>query len=275
MLDRTLTLGHAGALAIRDGFLAYQRERSRITARARGRFERREWAQGQADARERLDVRERLVYETVGAVRAELGGAAHDHDVWRGMKERYHAEVELRADAEIALSFFNSVTRRVLAPVGTDPAIEFLAADRPPAREGPVPVYRTFRREVTTARLLENLLRAYALSVPYEDLQRDVRFAATELDAHLRELADGQPIDSLEMARPVFFRGKGAYLVGRLRRGRYVTPLVLALVRRCRRRARRDPLQAGGGLHEADAVARALEGVRRTTSRTTTCSPRR
>ena len=230
MPHRTLALAHAAAVAIRDGFLAYQDERARITARARGRFECREWKLGQADARERLDVRERLVYETVGAVRAELGGAAHDKDVWHRMKERYGAEVEPRPDAEVALSFFNSVTRRVFATVGVDPAIEFLAADRPPPREGPVPLYRTFRREVTTARLLETVLRAYAFAAPFENLQRDVRLAATELDAQLRELADGQPIDCAEMARAVFFRGKGAYLVGRLRRGRHLTPLVLALV---------------------------------------------
>jgi isocitrate dehydrogenase kinase/phosphatase len=229
MLARSLAVAHAAALAIRDGFCAYQDERARITARARGRFERREWAEGQADARARLDVRERLVYETVGVVRAELGGAAHDREIWHRMKERYEAEIEARPDAEIALSFFNSVTRRVFATVGVDPAIEFLAAERPPPREGPVPVHRTFRREVTTERLLESVLRAYAFAVPYQDLARDVRLAATELDAQLRELPDRQPVDALEMARPVFYRGKGAYLVGRLRRGRYVTPVVLAL----------------------------------------------
>jgi isocitrate dehydrogenase kinase/phosphatase len=230
MPDRTLALAHAGATAIRDGFLAYQAERARITARARGRFERREWAQGQDDARERLDVRERRVYETVGAVRAELGGAANERAIWLRMKDLYAAEVEPRPDVEIGLSFFNSVRRRVVSTRGVEPGIEFLAADRPPPREGPLPLYRTFRREVTTARLLENVLRVYAFQAPYEDLPRDVRLAATELDAELRELADGQPVDQLEMALPVFFRGKGAYLVGRLRRGRHVTPLVLALV---------------------------------------------
>jgi isocitrate dehydrogenase kinase/phosphatase len=230
MPQRSIALAHAAAVAIRDGFVAFQEERARITARARGRFERREWAEGQADARERLDVRERLVYETVGAVRAELGGAVSDHPIWQRMKERYAAELEPRPDVEIGLSFFNSVTRRVLATAGVDAAVEFLAADRPPPREGPVPVYRTFRREVTTARLLESVLRAHAFAAPYEDLARDVRIASTELDAQLRELADGQPIEALELARPVFFRGKGAYLVGRLRRGRFVTPLVLALV---------------------------------------------
>ena len=230
MADRTTALAHAGAVAIRDGFLAYQDERARITARARGRFERREWRDGQADARERLDLRDRMVYETVGALRAELGGAVHERELWHRMKERYEAEVESRPDGEIGQSFFNSVTRRVFSTVGVDPAIEFLAADRAPPRESGTPVWRTFRREVTSARLLETVLSAYAFTVPFEDLSRDVRIAATELDAHLRELADGQPIESVEIARPPFFRGKGAYLVGRIRRGRYTTPIVLALV---------------------------------------------
>ncbi len=230
MGERLASLAHAGATAIRSGLEGYVDERARITARAAARFEARDWAGGQRDALERLDLRDRVVYETVGIVRAELGGAARDRAIWIAMKDRYEAEVEARPDVEIALSFFNSVTRRVFATVGVDPAIEFLAADRPPPREGPTPVHRTFPREVTTGKLLEKILRAYAFSVPYEDLRRDAALAAIELDAHLRDLSDGQPIQSVEMARPVFFRGKGAYLVGRLRRGRHITPLVLALV---------------------------------------------
>jgi isocitrate dehydrogenase kinase/phosphatase len=136
--------------------------------------------------------------------------------------------VQGRSDFEIAGSFFNSVTRRVFATVGVDPTIEFLAADAPLPRELE-PQHRSFPREVTTEALLTRILRAYAFAVPYEDLARDARLAAIELDAHLRGLDDGQPIESVEMAKVVFFRGKGAYLVGRIRRGRFTTPLVLAL----------------------------------------------
>jgi isocitrate dehydrogenase kinase/phosphatase len=229
MGEERAALAHAGAQAIRVGFETYVGERARITRRARGRFEARDWPGAQSDARERLDLRDRVVHEIVGVVRAELGGAAQERAVWQRMKDRYEAEVESRADFEIARSFFNSVTRRLFATVGVDPTIEFLAADAPPPREL-APVHRTFPREVTTEALLTRILEAYAFSVPYDDLGRDARLAATELDAHLRELDDGQPIESVEMARPVFFRGKGAYLVGRLRRGRYSTPLVLALV---------------------------------------------
>ena len=230
MSSRLAALAHAGADAIRDGFVGYRRERETITARARGRFEARDWAAGQRDALERLEVRDRFLHATIGGVRAELGSAIHEKDLWHAMKERYEAEIGGRPDAEVGLSFFNSVTRRVFATVGVDRAIEFLAADRPPPSEGGEPLFRSFPREVTTARLLETILRAYAFACPYEDLARDARLAATELDAELRELPDGQPLEADEVLRPVFFRGKGAYLVGRIRRGRFTTPLVLALV---------------------------------------------
>jgi isocitrate dehydrogenase kinase/phosphatase len=230
MSNALTALARTGATAIRTGFEAYHDERARITARARARFEARDWVEGQRDARERLDLRDRVLNETVGAIRAELGGDAHDRGLWHRMKEFYGPEVEGRPDPEIALTFFNSVTRRVFGTAGVDPSIEFLAADLPPPGPGAEPLHRGFRREVTTEALLRTLLRAYAFSVPYEDLSRDARLAAIELDAHLRELDDGQPIDSIEMARPVFFRGKGAYLAGRIRRGRFTTPLVLALV---------------------------------------------
>jgi isocitrate dehydrogenase kinase/phosphatase len=229
MPDLGADLARAGTEALRAGFDAFFTERARITARARARFEARQWAEGQADARARLDLRERVVNETVGTVRAELGGAAHDRDVWRRVKERYLAAVEGGLAPEIALTFFNSVTRRVFATAGVDAGIEFLAMDVPAPRSSTFPL-RTFRREVTTRALLHRILEAYAFAVPYEDLDRDARLAAIELDAQLRELRDGQPIEAVELAAPVFFRGKGAYLAGRLRRGRFTTPIVLPLV---------------------------------------------
>ncbi|HYG67408.1 MAG TPA: bifunctional isocitrate dehydrogenase kinase/phosphatase [Anaeromyxobacteraceae bacterium] len=230
MRDPRADLARDGTDAIRLGFETYLAERSRITRRARSRFEARDWEGAQRDARERLDLRDRLVHETVGRVRAELGAAVHDRATWVRMKERYEQVTEDRPDREIGQSFFNSVTRRVFATVGVDPTIEFLAQDVAPPREGPIPLYRTFPRRASTELLLRDLLDAYAFQVPYDGLDEDVRLAAIELDAHLRTLEDRQPIERVEMAKEVFFRGKGAYLVGRLRRGAHTTPLVLALV---------------------------------------------
>jgi len=217
----------AAARDILDRYDAFTQERKAITRRARPRFESRDWAGGQRDARERLDLRDQAVHETVGVCRAELAGAAREREVWLALRERYDAEVESRPDAEIARSFYNSVSRRVLGTVGVAAGIEFLEGPRPGLG---TPRLRRFPREVTTEALLRRVLESYAFAVPYQDLGRDVRIAAVELEAHLRELADAQPVEAVEMAEPVFYRGKGAYLVGRLRRGRHTTPVCFALV---------------------------------------------
>lgn len=229
MGERRAARARACAGAVREGFEAYLAERARITARAEGRFERREWAAGQEDARERLDLRERVVQATVAAV-AGLDPAAGERAMWRGAKERYAAEVEGHPAAELGRSFFNSIGRRVLGTVGVEPGVEFLGIEPPPPSEGAEPVFRTFVRGGSSARLVEEILRAPRLAAPWEDLGRDVRLAASELDAHLRERPEGAPLDRIEVAAPVFYRGKGAYLVGRIRRGGRATPLVLAVL---------------------------------------------
>ena len=266
MSDPRLTLVRAAARDVVDRFEAFSRERGDITRRARARFEARDWAGGQRDARRRLDLRDHALHETVGVCRAELGGAARDREVWLALRERYDAEVESRPDAEIARSFFNSVSRRVLGTVGVAAGIEFLEGPRPGLG---TPRLRRFPREPTTEALLRRVLEAYAFAAPYQDLARDVRIAAVELDAHLRELPDAQPVEAMEVAEPVFFRGKGAYLVGRLRRGRQTTPLVPgAGTRAGRGGARRRPLHRGRRQHRVQLHALVLPR-RRGRARTT------
>jgi isocitrate dehydrogenase kinase/phosphatase len=229
MVGRDGALARDGADAIREAFGAYAAERAGITARARGRFAGREWVEGQQDARERLDLRDRALAAALERVRGVLGACAGDRSLWRRVKDRYAGDVAGSGAEEVALTFFNSVCRRALGTIGVLPEVEFLARDRPPPEEGPSPPVLAHAPGAATSQLLASILRAAPLDAAWEDLDSDARLAATELDAHLREAPDGAPIERVEMAGPVFYRGKGAYLVGRIwRRGR-AAPLVLAL----------------------------------------------
>ena len=68
--------------------------------------------------------------------------------------------------------------------------------------------------------------RAQPLASQFGDIERDVERAATEIQAELDEIWDGY-IDSIDILRPVFYRNKGAYLVGRLRWLNRVNPVIL------------------------------------------------
>jgi isocitrate dehydrogenase kinase/phosphatase len=228
-LETHAELAEWGAAAVRESFVAYQAEFRRSTRRARQRFEARDWRGAQRDALERLDLRPRCIAGAVDELRGVLGDAASSPELRRCMKEAYARHLADRPDQELARTFFNSVTRRIFGTVGVDPSAEFVAVEAAPSAAGGPPLFATYPRQATTEALVAAILRDFSFSVPYCDLADDARLAAAEVDAQLR--AEGAPpFDAVEVLKPVFFRGKGAYLVGRIRRGAAVSPIILSLL---------------------------------------------
>ena len=108
------------ARTVGDLYFAFRERFDAVTARAPARFLGKEWGAAQSDASERLTLYKAHVDQAVGAIRARAGDLPRG-DLWRETKERYARMLDGRRDAEIAATFFNSVTRRVRATVGVDP----------------------------------------------------------------------------------------------------------------------------------------------------------
>ena len=77
--------------------------------------------------------------------------------------------------------------------------------------------------------MIEAILTDFRFAALYEDIRRDARLAAIEVERHLKERGLLEATDRAEVVKAVFYRGKGAYLVGRMWAGLTVVPLVLAL----------------------------------------------
>ncbi|MBP1727550.1 MAG: aceK [Deltaproteobacteria bacterium] len=227
---------HVGAHRIRQCLDTYQRRFKEITSRARLRFEECDWPGMQADAAERLELYRDVVDRVVDELRQLFLVHIQNRSLWAEMRELYAAMIEAREDREIAETFFNSITRRIFATVGVDPGIEFLSplvestTSRPGRR-----TWRTYSFAPPGAASIRQLLVDYAFRVDYENLDRDVRYAAEELDACLRRTLREQAGEArIEMLPWVFYRGKGAYLVGRMVVGERVSSVVLALLNTAR-----------------------------------------
>jgi isocitrate dehydrogenase kinase/phosphatase len=224
-------LARWGAASVRESFAAYQSEFKHVTRRGRLRFEARDWKNAQADALARLEVRPRWIARAASELRGVLGEAASDPLLRELMKAQYERDLSDRPDPELAKTFYNSVTRRIFGTVGVNARAEFVATDvetRP--APGGAPLHRVYHRGESTEALVRAILEDQAFAVPYFDLDGDARLAAAEIDAWLRAGDDPEPLDAIEMLRPVFYRGKGAYLVGRLRRGEKLSPFILPLL---------------------------------------------
>ena len=146
-------------------------------------------------------------------MKAVYSGLIDDHDNW-----------------ELAETFFNSITRRIFDTVGVDPRIEFVATDFdiPPTRSQ-VLVYRTHERTESAEALIEAILEGYQFQAPFQDFERDVKVVAAALRNHLSTLAALRFVEHTEMIESAFYRGMGAYLVGRMFSGSHLIPFALAL----------------------------------------------
>jgi isocitrate dehydrogenase kinase/phosphatase len=227
---------HAGlarwaAASVKESYYSFQAEFRHITRRAKLRFESRDWRGAHQDALERLDLHPRWIARAVDELRGVLGTAASNPLLREHLKANYARELTTLPDPELARTFFNSITRRIFGTVGVDPRAEFVASDPvAPVEPGGSKNYETYPRREGTADIMRSLLTDYAFATPYRDQAGDAELVAATVDAFVSSTDDGRPLDAIEMLKPVFYRGKGAYLVGRLRRGESLSPFILALL---------------------------------------------
>lgn len=208
----------------------YRKEFKEITRESRVWFERRDWFAARDGLNHRSQLYSDLIYELVSALRVKMGAHYLDRSMWRAMKEIFARKIANRADEELSETFFNSVTREVFKTTGLDRELEFIWLDNtllPSGEESNILV--SWYPTMSLGRLFENVLRSCGFSAPWADLEGDAQRVAERIEAHLVERAGMAEIDVIELLEPILYRSKGAYLVGRIRRGHRFVPLVLAL----------------------------------------------
>jgi isocitrate dehydrogenase kinase/phosphatase len=219
--------------AIIDGYRTYRTYFQAITARAMDRFVQADWAGMQADALERLEAYQRVLQEVVDALSADLGAYAADRELWAAARTAAAADFEGVSDPELAETFFNSVARRMANIIGVDARLEFL---RPAARPLPVPdAGRDYRAFPVAGRsreaLFSALLEASWFQPHFRDRQRDARRLARHVGPRWDKGPPSAAIARIEMLPAPFFRGMGAYLIGRaVTAAGALRPLALALI---------------------------------------------
>ncbi len=230
-----MELAETGAQAIQDGFVNYRVRFKDITGRAKRRFEQRDWHGMHADAVDRLTLYQLVVEDVAARVRQELGERANHKPTWQRMKGEYANWIPNRDDFELAETFFNSISRRILNTVGVNSNIEFLEGDfdAPQLLDQQHGFCRRFAYEDTLTDLVRDILRFYHFDAWYLDFEWDVQGVVREIERAAQNRLGTTEFDAIEMLEPVFYRGQGAYLLGQVRKdtlygGRFF-PLVLAL----------------------------------------------
>ncbi|MCA9973700.1 MAG: bifunctional isocitrate dehydrogenase kinase/phosphatase [Anaerolineales bacterium] len=223
-------LANLAAGAILQAFDFYQTSFKEITQRARTRFAQQDWPGAQRDAAERLDLYTRIVNEVVAELRELLDHRVEQKLVWVSMKAVYSGQISRRDDRELAETFYNSITRRIFATVGVDSDIEFVDTDFDMPAAGQQVICRKYGRAESITSLVASILADLDFGTPFEDAERDARLVADAIAQRLKAIGALRLINRTEIVDSVFYRGRAAYLVGRMFSGIQTIPLVLAFL---------------------------------------------
>ncbi len=223
------------AQAIVEGFDRHYRLFSAAARAAKSRFEQADW-QRQLDAqRDRIAFYDLRVDEAVERLNTEFRATELPASTWHQVKLHAIGLLIDHHQPELAETFFNSVTTKILDRrdfrndfIFVRPALstDYIESDEP----GAASTYRAYYP--TRATLHETCLRVvtnFQLEVEFHDLARDVGDVVAALlralgDARLRANFQVQVLSSL------FFRNKGAYVVGKIVNGFTELPFALPIL---------------------------------------------
>ncbi|MEE3212476.1 MAG: bifunctional isocitrate dehydrogenase kinase/phosphatase [Actinomycetota bacterium] len=214
------------------GYVEYIAAFQNLTRRAAANFTTRSWTSQDADAIKRLLVHAEIVQRTVAEVHPHLRTTPDRRGTWRTARTAYKRRITQRTDLELAETFFNSVTRRIFTTIGVDNDVElrWFGASTLPRGLGRSEMFGTWTRTGGSAAMAQSILESYDFGVPWVDLVGDARRAGARIDAFLLDSWATLDLDGIDMLATVFYRNKGAYLVGRLRHLNRVTPIVFPII---------------------------------------------
>ncbi|MDP3619982.1 MAG: bifunctional isocitrate dehydrogenase kinase/phosphatase [Ramlibacter sp.] len=223
------------AKAMMDGFNRHYRLFRTESARAKHRFETADWHGQQRAQRERIEFYDLRVKEATTRLEKEFKAGEQPMDVWQQVKLHYIGLLVDHHQPELAETFFNSVTTKILHRthfhndfIFVRPAVstEYIENDEPAA----LPTYRAYypTRESlgeTITRIVDN----FQLQPPFEDLERDTGYVLEAMSARLHGVTLRANFQ-IQVLASLFFRNKGAYIVGKIINGFNEVPFALPIL---------------------------------------------
>ena len=219
------------ARIIIDGFNRHFQLFSELTQKAGSWFAAGDWQQLRAAVTKRIGFYDTRVAETIAELKRHR--APESVDLWRRIKAEYLLLLQQgHLQPELAESFYNTVFCRVFASSYYNNSNIFqLPVLNTDYIIGPEPEFLSFAPpRAGFQRIAQELLQSLPLRLELEDLRRDSALVRSRLESswHQNNIeADGQ----LQILTPIFYRNKGAYVVGRIADVQGYFPFVVALQR--------------------------------------------
>ena len=228
------------AHALLEGFNKHYRLFRQISREAQHRFETADWPAVRAAHAERIQYYDDRVKETIEGLQRDYDAADLPEALWQEIKLRYVGLLTNHKQPELAETFFNTVSCKLLHRnyyrndfIFVRPAVsvEYLEGD-PPAYRSYYPLKSGIRA------VLRQMIEDFDLRVPFADLHRDLRYVIRALREKVQGSLRLEANHQIQVLSSMFFRNQRGYIIGKIINGANEQPFAIPVVH--------DP--AGGGL---------------------------
>ena len=228
------------AHALLEGFNKHYRLFRQISREAQQRFEAADWPAVRAAHAERIQYYDDRVKETIEGLQRDYDAANLPEALWQEIKLRYVGLLTNHKQPELAETFFNTVSCKLLHRnyyrndfIFVRPAVsvEYLEGD-PPAYRSYYPLKSGIRA------VLRQMIEDFDLRVPFADLHRDLRYVIRALREKVQGTLRLEANHQIQVLSSMFFRNQRGYIIGKIINGASEQPFAIPVVH--------DP--AGGGL---------------------------
>ncbi|MDE2400916.1 MAG: bifunctional isocitrate dehydrogenase kinase/phosphatase [Burkholderiales bacterium] len=229
------------AQALLDGFEKHYKIFRQTSAQAKKRFENTDWHGQQLAQRERIEFYDMRVDEAVASLEHDYHASKLPMEVWQQIKLFYIGLLTNYRRPELAETFFNSVTIRLVHRryyrndfIFVRPAVstEYIEDADPKAK----PTFRAYYPTRENLRqMLKTVVQSYELAKPFEDLDRDIGFVLDVLNEQIGNVRLRTNFQ-IQVLSSLFYRNKGAYIVGKLINGFRSLPFAIPILHNSKNR---------------------------------------
>ena len=228
-----LNTAHDIAETIMRGFNKHYRIFRSFSAHAKEAFEHRDWQHIQRLVADRIQIYDQRVAETINELRENYANVILHEDTWRFTKTAYIALLVDHYQPELAETFFNSVSTKLLDKsyyrnqfifVKPAAATEYIDSDRG--------TFKSFYPQSNDLHCcFSQALDFFEWDVPFAHKEQDV---ANIHQALLEHLGTGYILNELNLHVQVlqspFYRNKCAYIMGQVINGHARHPFAIAII---------------------------------------------
>lgn len=216
------------AKIIFEGYLTYIETFHTYTKLAPLYFAARNWQGTQLNHRQRLRLYKDLLFQLKKTVQDLLGQDSENRQIWLLIRNEYQEMIVHRPDVELAETFFNSLFRKTFPNNPLDEELMYVTEgyNSCDIRENSG-LLKTYPAAMGLEQIIRKILDDYDFGASFMDKEQDVEFLVEGVKKVILTRYQVEVGTKTQLLKPVFYRNKAAYLIGRTFVGNKWMPFII------------------------------------------------